>query len=111
MVNLAQLEGSSKRMGGQELKASREGGKERPELLLLLKERSSEALFSSELLKGSISELGVFSHFFRWFNAKHSAPPLSTNLQINNILHPPRSNRMKSLQEISGICHLQEGHW
>lgn len=50
-------------MGGQELKARREG--ERPELPLLLKERSPDVPFSSELLKGGIPDLGAFSHFFQ----------------------------------------------
>lgn len=85
MVNLAQLKNGSKRMGGKELKASREGEKEKPELPLLLKERSPGALFASELLKGGIPELGAFSRFFKWFNAKHSAPP--TNQPSDK--HPP----------------------
>lgn len=77
MVNLAQLDGSSRRVGVQELKASGEGGEERPQLPLLLKERNPETLFSPGLLKGGIPELGAFSHLFRWFNAKHSVSPIN----------------------------------
>lgn len=68
MVTLAQLEGDSKQMSGQELKKLR--GKKKPRLLLLLKKEVLMYLISaailSELLKGDIPKLGVFFTRFQW---------------------------------------------